>query len=193
MRKIKANSHHNINISKELFKISEIPPFFSHNWCLKLPLTDPWGGLIRGMEILESQTHAEPIFVGICWALGKARPVFTRNFLRRARLELIITGLGNKAFLSTDVWVFWGGQLGSWTSFATFPATCCYVHALKKLVLQQRKCCTCRNMPATSKYKLRLQREFNLPKSFNHLSNVQNPVDIPLYWLVNGDPYNGLL
>ena len=26
-----------------------------------------------------------------------------------------------------------------------------------------------------------------------HLSNVQNPVDIPLYWLVNRDPYTGLL
>ena len=26
-----------------------------------------------------------------------------------------------------------------------------------------------------------------------HLSNVQNPVDIPLYWLVDRDPYNGLL
>ena len=25
------------------------------------------------------------------------------------------------------------------------------------------------------------------------LSNVQNPVDIPLYWLVDRDPYNGLL
>ena len=25
-----------------------------------------------------------------------------------------------------------------------------------------------------------------------HLSNVQNPVDIPLYWLVDRDPYNGL-
>ncbi len=25
------------------------------------------------------------------------------------------------------------------------------------------------------------------------MSNVQNPVDIPLYWLVNRDPYNGLL
>ncbi len=28
------------------------------------------------------------------------------------------------------------------------------------------------------------------------VSNVQNPVDIPLYWLVNGDPnkaYKGLL
>ena len=24
-----------------------------------------------------------------------------------------------------------------------------------------------------------------------HLSNVQNPVDIPLYWLVDRDPYNG--
>ena len=24
------------------------------------------------------------------------------------------------------------------------------------------------------------------------LSNVQNPVDIPLYWLVDRDPYNGL-
>ena len=32
--------------------------------------------------------------------------------------------------------------------------------------------------------------------SFNtatHVSNVQNPVDIPLYWLVDRDPYNGLL
>ena len=27
----------------------------------------------------------------------------------------------------------------------------------------------------------------------SQLSNVQNPVDIPLYWLVNRDPYNGLL
>ena len=26
-----------------------------------------------------------------------------------------------------------------------------------------------------------------------HLSNVQNPVDIPLYWLVDRDPYNGSL
>ena len=26
-----------------------------------------------------------------------------------------------------------------------------------------------------------------------HLSNVQNPYDIPLYWLVDRDPYNGLL
>ena len=26
-----------------------------------------------------------------------------------------------------------------------------------------------------------------------HMSNVQNPVDIPLYWLVDRDPYNGLL
>ena len=26
-----------------------------------------------------------------------------------------------------------------------------------------------------------------------HLSNVGNPVDIPLYWLVNRDPYYGLL
>ena len=25
-----------------------------------------------------------------------------------------------------------------------------------------------------------------------HVSNVQNPVDIPLYWLVDRDPYNGL-
>ena len=25
------------------------------------------------------------------------------------------------------------------------------------------------------------------------MSNVENPVDIPLYWLVNGDSYNGLL
>ena len=25
------------------------------------------------------------------------------------------------------------------------------------------------------------------------VSNVENPVDIPLYWLVNRDPYNGLL
>ena len=27
----------------------------------------------------------------------------------------------------------------------------------------------------------------------SHLSNVQNPVDIPLYWLVDRDPYTGLL
>ncbi len=27
----------------------------------------------------------------------------------------------------------------------------------------------------------------------SYMSSVQNPVDIPLYWLVNGDPYNGLL
>ncbi len=25
-----------------------------------------------------------------------------------------------------------------------------------------------------------------------HLSNVENPVDLPLYWLVDRDPYNGL-
>ena len=24
-------------------------------------------------------------------------------------------------------------------------------------------------------------------------ANVQNPVDIPVYWLFNRDPYNGLL
>ena len=29
--------------------------------------------------------------------------------------------------------------------------------------------------------------------SSHHLSNVQNPYDIPFYWLVNRDPYNGLL
>ena len=26
-----------------------------------------------------------------------------------------------------------------------------------------------------------------------NMSNVQNPYDIPLYWLVNRDPYNGPL
>ena len=26
-----------------------------------------------------------------------------------------------------------------------------------------------------------------------HMSNVQNPYDIPLYWLVHRDPYTGLL
>ena len=26
-----------------------------------------------------------------------------------------------------------------------------------------------------------------------HLSNAQNPYDIPLYWLINRDPCNGLL
>ena len=31
------------------------------------------------------------------------------------------------------------------------------------------------------------------PLAFHELSNVQNPVDIPLNWLVDRDPYNGLL
>ena len=29
--------------------------------------------------------------------------------------------------------------------------------------------------------------------SLNHLHNVQNPYDIPFYWLVYRDPCNGLL
>ena len=29
--------------------------------------------------------------------------------------------------------------------------------------------------------------------SGTHLSNAQNPYDIPLHWLINRDPYNGLL
>ena len=30
-----------------------------------------------------------------------------------------------------------------------------------------------------------------LVKVWINVSNVQNPYDIPLYWLVNGDPLNG--
>ncbi len=31
------------------------------------------------------------------------------------------------------------------------------------------------------------------PIDQHHMSSVQNPYDIPLYWLVNRDPYNGLI
>ena len=30
-------------------------------------------------------------------------------------------------------------------------------------------------------------------ENHNHVSNVQNPVDIPLYWLFNRDSFNSLL
>ena len=53
----------------ELVKISDIPLFSVTAECLKVPL-GPLGesllGKLLNMEILESQTHAEPIFVGSC-------------------------------------------------------------------------------------------------------------------------------
>ena len=37
------------------------------------------------------------------------------------------------------------------------------------------------------------KKEVKEMKPWRNMSNIQNPDDIPLYWLVHRDPYNGLL
>ena len=45
-----------------------------------------------------------------------------------------------------------------------------------------------KTVPASEGYRRSLESNGNCFKI-----HVQNPVDIPLYWLVDRDPYNGLL
>ena len=50
----------------------------------------------------------------------------------------------------------------------------------------------------TSAGEIAAKGEWELPVNMSKpggfkMSNVQNPVDIPLYWLVNRDPHSGLL
>ncbi len=46
---------------------------------------------------------------------------------------------------------------------------------------------------ATTNSGLCLARWCLAGRPLSHTTNVQNPADIPLYWLVDRDPYNGLL
>ncbi len=86
----------------------------------------------------------------------------------------------------------WNFHIGSCNT--TLPATCA-PHNNRLRVIRKLSCnrsCSSSSSSSSSR------RGWSAPcgavrKSQNQMSSVQNPYNIPLYWLVNRDPYIGLL
>ena len=75
-------------------------------------------------------------------------------------------------------------SLSSWINFKAFSASTCLSATVEYNSFS--------NAAAASAFIQKKVWVFKMLCSC-HLSNVQNPVDIPLYWLVYRDPYNGLV